>query len=163
MKIGDIIKEFRKEHGFSMDVFSELCGLSKSYISMLEANKDSRGNEIAPSVETIAKVAEGMNISFEELFNKLDYNQKVRVNNSVPSVPVIDYGIPETNSVVEVVKRDPQLAYIWKYYKLLAKPEVRDIIESLALCTDEEFEMIYKLADAFWLHHKYEDKRNGST
>lgn len=153
MKIGDIIKQYRKEHGYSMDVFSEKSGLSKSYISMLEANKDSRGNEIAPSVETIAKVAEGMNISFEELFNKLDYNQKVRVN-SVDG-PRNDYYLPEYDALIEAYSRHSDLEYLKKYIELLRKQKVKRIIECLGSCDREQFDMIYNLADAILARNEY--------
>lgn len=83
MKLGDLIKQYRDEHGISMDAFSQKTGLSKSYISMLERNKDPRGNEITPSIETIYKVSRGLNMSFDDVFRALDQNQKVKLNSGV--------------------------------------------------------------------------------
>ena len=80
--LGKILKEYRKNHGMSMATFAELSGLSKSYISMLENNKDPRGNPITPSVETINRVAKAMGRTFESVFNELDSNVSVSVNNS---------------------------------------------------------------------------------
>ena len=36
MTLGDVIYKYRSQHGLSMDKFSELSGISKGYISMLE-------------------------------------------------------------------------------------------------------------------------------
>lgn len=80
MKLGDMIKIYRESHSISMDAFSQKTGLSKSYVSMLERNKDPRGNEITPSIETIYKVAKGINKSFDDVFRELDQNQKVKLN-----------------------------------------------------------------------------------
>lgn len=46
--LGKIVRDYRKNHGISMAKFAEISDLSKSYISMLENNKDPRGNPIAP-------------------------------------------------------------------------------------------------------------------
>lgn len=80
--LGEIIKKFRmsKNPKISMDSFSDLSGLSKSYISMLERNRDPRGNPIIPTIETIDKVANAMGISFPEIFEQLDKDTLVRVN-----------------------------------------------------------------------------------
>ena len=80
--LGEIIKNFRmsKNPKISMDSFSDLSGLSKSYISMLERNRDPRGNPIIPTIETIDKVAHAMRVSFEDIFEQLDKDTLVRVN-----------------------------------------------------------------------------------
>lgn len=72
--LGEIIKDFRisKKPKMSMDQFAELSNLSKSYISMLEHNKDPRGKPIVPTIDTINKVANAMNVSFDTIFNQLD-------------------------------------------------------------------------------------------
>ena len=83
MKIGELIKQYRDEHSMSMDSFAQKTGLSKSYVSMLERNKDPRGNEITPSIETIYKVSKGVNMPFDDVFKLLDQNQKVVLNSAV--------------------------------------------------------------------------------
>ena len=83
MKIGELIKQYRDEHAMSMDSFAHKTGLSKSYVSMLERNKDPRGNEITPSIETIYKVSKGVNMPFDDVFKLLDQNQKVVLNSAV--------------------------------------------------------------------------------
>ena len=77
--LGDLIKNFRNDKSpkMSMERFSEISGLSKSYISMLEANKDPRGNPITPTLTTINKCAIAMGMDFEDLFNQLDCLVKI--------------------------------------------------------------------------------------
>ncbi len=76
MTLGEIIKKYRSEYGLTIEQFSEKCGLSKSYISMLEANKDPRGNSISPSIDTISKVATSTDSSFESIIKALDIDQQ---------------------------------------------------------------------------------------
>lgn len=45
MTLGDVIAKFRDTHGISMDRFSEMSGISKTYISMLERNQTQRGEK----------------------------------------------------------------------------------------------------------------------
>lgn len=73
MTLGDIIKEYRREHNLSMDSFSEKSGISKAYISLLEKNRHPKtGKTIAPSVQCIKQAADGMNMDFNVLFSTID-------------------------------------------------------------------------------------------
>lgn len=42
MKIGDIIKNYRKENNLTLREFAKKCGLSYTYIFALEKDKDTR-------------------------------------------------------------------------------------------------------------------------
>lgn len=78
MTLGDIIKEYRSQHGMSMDDFSQRSGISKAYISLLEKNRHPRtGMPIIPSVGTISKAAIGMGMDFNDLFFMIDGNVDV--------------------------------------------------------------------------------------
>lgn len=82
LTLGDIIKKYRDENSLSMDDFSLKSGISKSYISLLEKNRQPKtGKNIAPSIQCIRQAAEGMNMSFYDLFSILD-------------------GIPKENSLI---------------------------------------------------------------
>ena len=72
MKLGEIIREYRLRNKISMGDFARASGLSKPYVSMLEANKNSNdGKPIALSVETLQKVTCAVGISPDELLRKL--------------------------------------------------------------------------------------------
>ncbi|MEG0359712.1 MAG: helix-turn-helix transcriptional regulator [Anaerorhabdus sp.] len=73
MHLGVIISEYRAKYRLSMDDFANRSGLSKSYISMLEKNiNPSTGKEIAPTIDAIKKIANAMNMDFNDLFKLLE-------------------------------------------------------------------------------------------
>lgn len=78
MTIGDVIREFRKLNDLSLEEFGKMCGLSRSYISMLENNKDPRGNPVNPSLETIDKIATAIGVDTDALVGQID--QDVVIN-----------------------------------------------------------------------------------
>lgn len=82
MTIGDVIKEFRKLNNLSLEEFGKMAGLSKSYVSMLENNKDPRGNPVNPSLETIDKIAGAIGVDVDALVGQID--QDVVVNRKKP-------------------------------------------------------------------------------
>ena len=114
MTLGDIIKDYRIEHELSMDRFAEISGLSKSYISMLERNRDPRGNEIKPSIEVIDKVANAVKKPFEEVFNMLDNNVTVTVNSTKKAVDT--FISDEITSLIEAYeKADDEVKRLIRY------------------------------------------------
>ena len=78
MTIGDVIKEFRKLNDLNLEEFGKMCGLSRSYISMLENNKDPRGNPVNPSLETVDKIATAIGVDTDALVGQID--QDVVIN-----------------------------------------------------------------------------------
>lgn len=83
--LGEIIKSYREEKNISMDKFSELSGLSKGYISMLEKNKNPRtGDPIVPSLETYKSVSKAINISVDNLIKLVDGDEEVIINEAFP-------------------------------------------------------------------------------
>lgn len=73
MKLGMIIHEYRKAHKFSMDAMATRSGLSKAYIAILENERNPiSGKPSKPSLETIQKLAQAMDITTDELISKMD-------------------------------------------------------------------------------------------
>lgn len=78
MILGDILKEFRQKEKLSMDKFAERSGLTKGYISMLEKNQHPKTKKaLLPTLETLEKVALGMNVPVLELIQQLDEEQDI--------------------------------------------------------------------------------------
>ena len=72
MKLGEIIRAYRQRNRISMGDFAKSSGLSKPYISMLEADKNSNGGKpIKPSIETLLKVSCAVGMTLDELLRKL--------------------------------------------------------------------------------------------
>ncbi len=86
MKLGEIIKVFRKKNKMTMQEFADRAGLSKGYISMLERSQHPQSQrKLVPSFETYQKVANAMSMSIDELVALLDDNETVRLNESSSS------------------------------------------------------------------------------
>ena len=83
MRISDWVKNYRKEHGLSMQAFGNLCGLSKAYISILEKDiNPTTGKSFVPTLQTLKKIADATNTDLDLLFSLLDGSQEIEVNSS---------------------------------------------------------------------------------
>lgn len=91
MTLGDIVKAYRKERGYSMDAFASMCGLSKGYISMLESNKSPKtGLPLSPSLDTFNRIASVLGITMDELFTMCDSDQPVSLDERIKQVATFD-------------------------------------------------------------------------
>lgn len=73
MKIGDLIRAYRDEHGLSQRQFANQCGLSNGYISILEKGiNPSTGKPVTPTLPQMKKLAVGMALTLSELFERVD-------------------------------------------------------------------------------------------
>ncbi|NLT94075.1 MAG: helix-turn-helix transcriptional regulator [Clostridia bacterium] len=89
MKLGEIIKKYREENNLSLREFADKCDLSHSYISKLEEGKDPRsGKKIEPTLDTVKKISEAINIPLDELLKMIGY---------------IEPSIPETDPPIETI------------------------------------------------------------
>ena len=104
MTLGNVISEFRNLNNLTMEEFSKSAGLSKSYISMLERNRDPRGNTINPSMEVIDKVATAIGVDLDTLVQTIDQDVVV---NSTPHKSSSEW-IDELNADSEAK---------WKFFK----------------------------------------------
>lgn len=96
MILGDLIKQYRKEHGYSMDAFAQKSGLSKAYISILERNVNPvNGKPVIPSLETIKAVSQAIGADFNDVIAMLDGNQKVSLHSEAPAIPPGFMPMPE--------------------------------------------------------------------
>lgn len=96
MKIGEIVKEYRKSNGLTMQDFADRIGKSKGYISMLERGKNPQtGKPIAPTLETLQSIANVMNVDFNDLIDKLDQDQDIKINPTPTST------IKQTTEIME--------------------------------------------------------------
>ena len=91
MKLEEIIRQFREDSNLTMQEFAERCNLSKGYVSMLEKGKHPQSQRrLVPSIDTYAKIANGMQISLDDLFLRLDDNALVSLRRD----PIPDNIIP---------------------------------------------------------------------
>lgn len=62
---GEKVREIRKQKGLSINKLSKISGVSLGYLSDLENNKTNN-----PSLETLNKIAEGLEVPLESLVSK---------------------------------------------------------------------------------------------
>lgn len=134
MTIGTLVKKYRVDRELSMQEFANKCGLSKSYISMLEKNINPRNNKpIIPTLDTYTKIAHGMNTELDELLRMLDPDSKidlsslsiVPLNDSV-RVPVMGrvaagYGKEAIEEIIDYIEISPILASKGEFFGLIIK------------------------------------------
>ena len=74
MELSKFIREWRKEHGYTMQEFADKAGLTKGFISQLENdfrnNKDNR--KMMPSLNNIKKLAAACDMSLNDFLNVID-------------------------------------------------------------------------------------------
>jgi len=89
MKLGEIIIEYRSRMNISQREFSRKCDLSNTYISFLENEKNPKtGKPVAPTLEQYKKIAYGMDITVQRLFELLDDDAPVDI--SFPSADPVE-------------------------------------------------------------------------
>lgn len=86
MKIGDIIMQYIHENGMNQSDFAKKSDLTKGYISMLVKGRNPQTGKpfTRLSGETLVKLARAMNISVNELMERMD---NIRISPEPPSIP----------------------------------------------------------------------------
>ena len=118
MKLSTIISDYRKEMRISQREFARRCGLSNSYISFIENEKNPKtGRPVVPTLEQYKKLADGMGISVQRLFELLDDDAPVDLSGSSEST--------ETAHPDEPLIRNPEIRLLASRLDRLPK-EQRD-------------------------------------
>ena len=80
MKLGEWLKEYRMEHGLSMQSFADSCGFSKAYVSMLEKGVNPTTNKpVSPTMQTFEKIAKATGQEIDTLLKILDDEQLITI------------------------------------------------------------------------------------
>ena len=73
MELRDIVKRYRTERGLSQRGFARTCGLSYSFISMLESGANPNTKKpMHPSLKNLQALAEAMNMTTRALIDMAD-------------------------------------------------------------------------------------------
>ena len=73
MKLQNILKKYRDDHGLSQRQLANQCGLSNGYISILEKGKNpNTGKPVTPTLPQLKKLASGMSMTIHELLTLAD-------------------------------------------------------------------------------------------
>ncbi len=84
MTLSDFIKQYRLSQNLSQRQFAAKCGTSHGYISVIERGiNPNTGEPVVPSLTTLKLIANGMNMSLNDLFNRVD-DMPISLNSSTP-------------------------------------------------------------------------------
>lgn len=73
MRLGEIIADYCRDHGLSYRQFALQCGVTNGYISMVVNGANPKtGKPLKPTIESYSKLAAGMGMSTNELFEMMD-------------------------------------------------------------------------------------------
>ncbi|AVX31847.1 Transcriptional regulator, contains XRE-family HTH domain [Carboxydocella thermautotrophica] len=72
-KLGEYIRNKRKERGLSLRECARMCDISHSYLDSLEKGKDPRTNKpVSPTIDTLKKISKGLGVPINELLEAAD-------------------------------------------------------------------------------------------
>ena len=101
MDLKDIIINYRTENKISQREFARRCGLSNAQISILEYGRNKQtGRKPTPDVITMKKIADGMGISLQSLFEMIGDSEHVGLNTRPDSYPIV---IPNTDRFLRIM------------------------------------------------------------
>lgn len=132
MYVGELIKEYRKNHNLSMQDFANISGISKAYIGVLEKIYNPKTKEpVAPTLEKMKAIASAMGMSLDEMLKALNTNQPVVVSSKPQSargvrIPVLGSvvaGIPieAITDIIDYEEIPAQMAKSGTYFALQVK------------------------------------------
>lgn len=128
MELSKILRDYRQEHGLTLQVFADRAGLTKQYISMLENNKNSKnGKPIIPSLETLRKLASAMYMNIDALVATLDGEQDV----SLQTKDAGYYTDPEVAEYAEELRTNPKYRLLFDASKDLSKEDIDFVVDMI--------------------------------
>ena len=128
MELSKILRDYRQEHGLTLQVFADRAGLTKQYISMLENNKNSKnGKPIIPSLETLRKLASAMYMNIDTLVATLDGEQDV----SLQTKDAGYYTNPEVAEYAEELRTNPKYRLLFDASKDLSKEDIDFVVDMI--------------------------------
>lgn len=114
MKLSEIVRRYREEHGLSIRQFAKQCDISHSAIANIENETNSYGEPYIPQLGTINKVAYGMGIPARELLSMMD---GVKIDES------------PTDDLRDMLKDDPDIRILLSASKKLSKEDIAFLIQ----------------------------------
>lgn len=103
MKLSAVLSGYRSRMQISQREFARRCGLSNSYISFIENEFNPRtGRPIVPTIEQYQKLAAGMDMSVQQLFELLDEDSPVELHQA----PVEETADLQLDDDIRVFVRD---------------------------------------------------------
>ncbi|MBU8909541.1 helix-turn-helix domain-containing protein, partial [Desertibacillus haloalkaliphilus] len=75
--IGERVKKYRLEKGYSLSELAEKAGVAKSYLSSIERNIQSN-----PSIQFLEKISSVLGVTVEHLLNEESKNKNTKLDDA---------------------------------------------------------------------------------
>ena len=72
--IGEITRKYRTKHNISLRKFSDMCGVSKTYLYQLECGKKGNGDYPSPSLAVVMAISDAMKMNPVKLFREIGFD-----------------------------------------------------------------------------------------
>lgn len=119
MKLGEAIISYRERMGISQREFARRCNLSHGTIPILEKGiNPNTGKKIVPDMPTYQKIASGMGIPVEELFDMLDKSELVSLGTAMTD-----------NDRLEALHQNPELGMLFDRSRKMRPEDVKFMIQ----------------------------------
>ena len=106
MELGEVLINYREENRISQRELARRCGLSHALISILEMGKNRQtGKKSTPDTETYKKLAAGMGMTVQTLFEKLGDSEMVNLDSNRAII------IPDSELFTKILLRMPPEDY----------------------------------------------------
>ena len=130
MDLRNFIIKYRAEHGLSQRQFSEACGMSNGYISMIERGENPKTKlPVTPTLTALKKMASGMGMTLSALLTEVDDMDVNLIDNSSKKKTALNMegGLmndadSEIVSIILSLSQDKK-AEALRYLRYLAKSE----------------------------------------
>lgn len=135
MTLKDYIKSYREAQSMSQRQFALKCGLSNGYISMLENGTNPKTKlPIVPTLPVLKKLADGMNISVDNLISSVD-DMPVTLPKIEPDTDVMPF--PEKNFPDNITLLPHMREWQVLGATACGKPLHRELLEETVLAPDD--------------------------
>lgn len=97
MKLSEIVRQYREEHGLSLRAFAKRVGVTQTTISNIEREQNNHGNPFVPTLETLVGIASAMGMSVNDLLHMIGDE---------------DVYITETDQLRDMLKDNPDMRWM---------------------------------------------------
>lgn len=113
MKIGQLISEYREEHGLSQRDFARRADLSSAVISFIEKGVRENGEPYIPRLETVRKIARAMGTTMTAITSQCEDYDGLNVPVGIDETPLIE------DFIKELQNQSPDEAMLIQAYRLI--------------------------------------------
>lgn len=130
MKLAEIVINYRTSQGMSARAFAEKCGVSHSYIPIIERGiNPNTGETIVPTLPMLKKIASGMNLTLDDLLKMAD---DMPISMAIPSDEEIKqkfgFTYPQFKTWLDCSTESEKLEMVSKIVEKMEKDTIKKAI-----------------------------------